>query len=162
MITCSMTRRSRRRFLTGIATISTVSIPGIAAGTDQRVEPPAAQSTESDLEYFEETIEEYTERLARSFVNPKGEARLTYITDSAAVPEIRAQIRHLADAYVRIVESGSTLSRLHCLAQYAEIGEPFRHRAEFQIRYRWARDYSYNNVTRQQYHQYIYNTLELF
>lgn len=160
-----MVRQSRRRFLVGIATVGTVSSPGTATSSEQnrqRVEPPATQGVESDLEYFEETIEEYTERLARAFVNPEGEARLTYITDGASVNRIRAQIRHLADAYVRVFEGGTSISQLHCLAQYAEIGAQFRHRAEFQIRRRWARDYSYNTITRQQYHQYIYNTLELF
>lgn len=162
-----MTHRSRRRFLAGIATVGTASVPGIATGTStdrqrRRVESPVAQDVESDLEYFEETIERYTERLARSFVNPEGEARLTYITDGASVDRIRAQIRHLADAYVRVFERGTSISQLHCLAQYGEIGQQFRHRAEYQIRYNWARDYAYDNITRQQYHRYIYNTMELF
>lgn len=157
-----MTRRSRRGFLAGIATIGTASIPGIAAGNDQRVDSPVAQAVESDLEYFEETIEQYTERLARSYVSPEGEPRLTYLTDEPSVGAIRSQIRQLAKAYVWLFENGTSISRLHCLAQVGELGQPFRHRAEFRIRYAWARDYSYNRITLQQYHRYIYDTLELF
>lgn len=157
-----MTRKSRRRFLTGVATIGTVSVPGIATGTDRSAESPATQSVESTLEHFEEVIERYTERLARSYVSSKGVPRLTYITDERSVGRIRSQIRQLAKAYSRVVANGATMSELHCLAQYGEIGQTFRHRAEFQIRYEWARDYSYGTITFQQYLEYIYDTLELF